>query len=85
MPITQYAYTLMPQEDNRLPAEGLPCDGTVTILPSDAVCRALISFSINGELFPPQMIMNVPFQDEDKMALYMQYFVNDQARQKGLE
>ena len=79
----QYSYTLLEPHDNMLPEEGLACDGTVTILPSDAVCYALISVIVNGKLLAPQKIMNVPFQDAVKLPLYLTYFMNDQAKQNG--
>lgn len=62
---------------------GLPCDGTVHVTSTDDVCYALISFIVNGALQPPQRIMNVPYKDATRLPLYMQYFVNDQARQIG--
>lgn len=81
--MNQYSYTLLEQHENTLPEAGLTCDGTVTILPTDAVCYALVSLFINGKLLAPQKIMNVPFQDDTKLPLYLTYFMNDQASQQS--
>lgn len=75
-----YSYQLQEQHANTLSAP-LPCDDTVQVLPSDQVCYALVAYIINGNLYPPQRIMNVPFQDNVRMPLYFQYFVNNQALQ----
>lgn len=77
-----YTYTLGLWHVNDLGAEGLPCDGTVSVSQSDAVCFADVKYTINGTDYE-QKIMNVPYTDATRTALYLDYFVNDQAAQLG--
>jgi len=59
---------------------GLDCDGTVYVESTDAVCYADVHFNIDGTDYD-QRIMNVPYQDAERLPLYIQYFLNDQDRQ----
>lgn len=79
---TLITYTLGAQHDNQLGAGGLPCDGTVTVGPADAVCYADVTYDVNGVQYE-QTIMNVPFQDATRLPLYITYFINNQASQLG--
>lgn len=62
----------------------LPCDGTVFVDDTDAVCYADITYVIDGVTYE-QNIMNVPYLDATRLPLYLQYFVNNQAIQLGAQ
>ncbi len=82
MAAVPYTYVLGDPHDNQLDGNGLPCDGTVSVRNSDPVCYATVTFSYAGNGYE-QKIMNVPYQDADRLPLYLDYFVNDQCSQLG--
>lgn len=78
-------YPIVYNEDGTIQSGGYSCDGTVMILPSDSVCTGLLSMVANGVLQPPMLIKNIPYTDQDKMHLYLQYILNDTVKQLTAE